>query len=332
MKTIRSFAALALAASFPVIAEAQTTVFSDNFGSGSTLDGATATPTANSTSYQVASTKVATGSSLVGPGDLKLTFPSTSSGIAEIQAVFTTTPVSLVTVGDTVTLSVVFTDTSGIFPVVGPSGSSFLSEGLYNSGGVAPVPNGGLANSGIGTGTTFATGHAQNWLGYIGRVNGLNNNSVIDTRPAQSGANNVSQELIGANFSSSGGYANPVQLHAKASSALSVSTGDLLAFTIQYTLSAAGTITIADTLTDQTTATQLFTDSASASGANFLTANFDALAFGYRSATNNGAALTMDISQITVTDTIQPVPEPGTLALMGIGAAAAFGYYRRQRK
>jgi hypothetical protein len=235
-------------------------------------------------------------------------------------------------VGDTITLTVDFADTSGIFPALSiASGSSFLSGGLYNSGTVAPVPSGGLAASGIGTGTTYATGYAQNWVGYIGRINGASANSVIDTRPAQSGANNVSQELIGANFSTSGGYANPGQLHSKASSALTVTTGDLLAYTIQMTLSAAGTLTIADTLTDQTTSSQLFTDSTTATGATLLTTTFDALAFGYRSATNNGAALTMDISQITVTDSIQSVPEPGIAVLIGSGLTLVAVVFRRRQ-
>ena len=328
---LKSVGLLAVIAPVAALAD-NNTVFSDTFNNGSTLNSTTATPTANSTSYQVVSSKNATGSSMAA-NDLKLTFPSTSSGIAEIQAQFTSSPVALVSVGDDITLNVSFVSTSGIFPAASiASGSSFLAGGLFNSGGTAPIASGALNNSGDSSGlSTFGTGGAQNWVGYVGRINGQNANSIIGTRPAQVSGNNTAQELIGTGFSAGGSYANGVTVHTKASSALQVSAGDLLNYSLNYTLTAAGTITITDTLVDQTTSTTLFTDSVAASGANYLAGPIDSLGFGYRSATNNAAALTMDITQISITDTV-PTPEPSTLALAGVGALASLRLFRRNRK
>ncbi len=317
---------VACAFGLPLAASAQT-VFDDTFNNGSTVNGATATPTVNSTSYQVASTK--NSSSTINPGDLMMTYPSTSSGIAEIQALFTTTPITLVGIGDSLSYSVTFKDTSGLLP----AGSSFLSGGLYNSGGNAPVPSGGLAASGIGAGTGFTTGNAQNWLGYIGRINGNGNSSVIATRPAQSGAiNNVAQDLIGNNFSATGGYNTPAgtTLHSKTSTVGTLTVGDTFVYNVTYVLSAAGTLTISDSLTDSTLGSSLFTDSSTATGANLVTTTFDGLAFGDRTSVA-GAANTMDISEISVIANLGAVPEPSTFALMGVGALAV-GLYRRSRK
>ncbi len=296
---------------------AQTTVFSDAFGAGSTLDGANTTPTATSTGYQIASTKSTTGSS-IGAGDLKVTFGSTSSGIAEIQALFSTSPISLTSVGDFVDLNITFTDTSGLLP----GASSFIAGGLYNSAGSAPVNNGQLASSGIG-GTTFPNGNAANWAGYVGLIRPTTgSSSAIVTRPVQLGTAatpNTVQELIGNNFSASGGYNNPAgtSLHSQAA-AVALTTGAIYKYDFKVTLGAGNTLTVADTLTTADGLTTLFADSGTASGTNVIATSFDGLAFGDRSGTA-GSANTVDISQITVTDNMS-APEPGVLALSGLGA------------
>jgi hypothetical protein len=318
MKHIQSLTILALASSFPLAGLAQTTIFNDSFNAGSTLNTANTAPTATSTGYQIASTKSTSGS-LLNPGDLKLNFASTSSGIAEIQALFTTSPISLSAVGDSITLNVTFAATSGI--LVGSS--SFIAGGLYNSGGIAPISGGNLANGGTSSNlVTYASGGAQNWLGYVGRINGTGN-SLIATRPAQTaagGLNNTVQDLIGNSFSASGGYNNPAgaSLHSKSSTAGALATTDSFQYTLSYTLGATG-LTIADSLTDLTTTASLFSDSTTASGANEIATTFDGFAFGDRAATA-GAANTVDISNINITSNVQPVPEPTSIALLSGGA------------
>ena len=317
-------AALSLAVPMAVFGD---TVFDDTFGSGSTLNTANTTPSGgNSTGYQVASTKSA--SSSLNPGDLQMSFASTSSGLAELQALFTTSPVTLASVGDSITLSITFKDTSGL--LIG--GSSFLSGGLYNSGGAGPVASGGLAASGL-AGTALPTGNAAGWNGYIGRINGNGNSSQIALRAAQVGAtNNAAQDLVGNGFSTTGGYHNPTgtALHSATSAVGTLTTGDTFNYTLSYTLSAAGTLTIADSLTDTTLSSLLFSDSATATGASLLTTTFDGLAFGDRTATT-GVANTIDFNEILITDNIQSVPEPSTLAVAAVGGLFGLVFLGRRR-
>ncbi len=306
----------------------QTTVFSDNFSS-STLNTANTTPTATSTGYQIASTKSTTGSAL-SAGDFKITFGSTSSGIAEFQGLFTSTPVSLTTVGQFIDYKITFADTSGLLP----GASSFIAGGLYNSGGSAPVNNGQLASSGIGSmTTTFPTGNAANWAGYVGIIRPSTTSSTIVTRPVQQGTAatpNTDQELIGNSFSTTGGYNNPAgtTLHSLAGS-VALATGATYNYDFRITLSATGTLTVADSLTSSDGSTTLFSDTSTATGANLLTTSFDGFAFGDRAGTA-GTANTMDISQIIVTDNIA-VPEPTVMALSGLSVIglAAFRRFRR---
>src|SRR5271170_3621575 len=121
MKTtlnLRVFLAILLAAA-PLAATAQQTFFTDNFTSGSTLNGASipgGTTNASFTSYDLASTK-GSSNSIIKPGD--------------------------------------FTNTSGSLL---DSISSFIWLGLYYSGGTPPVA-GALANGGLNdtAGSAYAT-------------------------------------------------------------------------------------------------------------------------------------------------------------------------------
>lgn len=327
-QAIKYAALMALSTSIPLVVSAQTTVFSDNFSNGSTLNG-TGTATASSTSYDIASTKAATSS--LAAGDLKLGLPGTTSGFVEAQAVFATTPISLSTVGDNLHLTYTFTDTLNILF----AGGSQLYNGLYNSGGSAPAT--GLQSSGLtGTaGSPYATGGAALWKGYNGRIGYTTNTSAIYTRPQQSGAGTTSanQSLLG--HTGTGAYANPSGGNLVSSSGAGASLTASSVYTLDFsiTLSGLNTLAITNTLYSGTGTggSVLFTEGGAASGANYFTNSFDAFAIGDRYNFGTSAASTLDISSITISDYIQSVPEPGTLALAGSGLLLALGVYRRSR-
>jgi hypothetical protein len=331
-KTLSTLGLLAAALSLPLSGLAQTTVFSDNFSNGSTLNGTSTpggTPTASSTSYDIASTKTATSS--MGANDLKLGLPSTTSGFLEAQAVFSSSYITLGNVGDTIHLKFTFTDTAAILT----TGASQLYVGLFNSGGSAPRT--GLQSSGLSAtaGSGNATGGTQLWLGYNARIGYVTNTSAIYTRPQQSGAgtSSANQSLL-AN-TGGGSYVNPVGANlTSSSSGAALTAASQYTLDYQISLSAVGTLAITNTLYTgpDITGTLVFTEGALASGANYLTNSFDAFGIGYRFAAPTGVASTIDISSITITDSIASVPEPGTLALTGIGVALAAGWYRRTRK
>src|SRR3954471_2448129 len=86
-------------------------VFSDSFTT-SNVNTAAGTPTATSTTYEIAATKNAPAATVSG-GHFKFGLPSTSSAFVEAEARFASTPVTLNSVGDFVDLNIGFTDTSG---------------------------------------------------------------------------------------------------------------------------------------------------------------------------------------------------------------------------
>ena len=98
------------------MAQTLSPVFTDNFRNGSTT-GTTSipggSPTASSTSYNFASTKNATASAITS-GTLRLTFAATTSGFAEAQAVFSSTPVRLTSLGDAINFRYAFIDTANV--------------------------------------------------------------------------------------------------------------------------------------------------------------------------------------------------------------------------
>src|SRR5690349_21356548 len=99
---------IVLLLAIPFISAAQVTVFNDTFGS-STLNG-TSTPggtaTASSTSYDLASNKGDTTSPSIAAGLLHLSLSgSTTSGGAELQALFANTPIQLVHIGDSINMT-----------------------------------------------------------------------------------------------------------------------------------------------------------------------------------------------------------------------------------
>lgn len=330
---------IALLSLISAVAQADTTVFTDNFSNGSTVNGASipgGTPLASSTSYDIASTKAATTGSAISAGQLRLSLnAATTGGFVEAQALFRSSPITLASTGDYIDLTYTFANTSGTLLAGGTA--SYLWTGLYNSGGAAPVA-GSLNNSGLNTtaGSAYATGNAAGWQGYASRISN-GGTSQLYTRLPQTGVGTTSanQELLGNNVGS-GAYNNPAgsQIGSSQTSAVALTAG--AQYTLAYRLTydaGANNLVITDSLYSGTSATgtPLLTQTGTASGATMPTLSFDGLAIGLR---NSGTSYNplIDISLITVTANIAPVvPEPSSAALALAGIAALGLIQRRHR-
>ena len=186
----RSIALLGMTAALTASVDAfAAIVFSDNF-SVSTLNSLTPTaPTTNSTAYHLFSSKSWSPAPTIAANDLKFGIGATTSGHIEVQAVFAATPVSLVTVGDYLELTVTFTNTTGLFTTNGHVGF-----GVYNSGGNPPIA-GGMQSTAVNT-TSNLVGGALGWKGYVGRIAFNGGSHRIATRPAQSSDFGNNMDLI----------------------------------------------------------------------------------------------------------------------------------------
>jgi hypothetical protein len=303
MKTLSLLGAVSLL-TVPLTAVGQTVIFNDTFGSGSTLNG-TSTPggtaAASSTSYDAASTK--TGSCSISSGLLREKLSSgTTAGYVELQAMFASTPVQLVNIGDSINLTITFTNSAGTL-LAGGAGS-VIDVGLYYSGGVAPVA-GTLNAAGLGSGTTYATGYCQYWQGYVAQINASGSASTILTRPWQTvttSVNNGVQDLL---FSGAGTglfkFPSGTQIGSSVTSAATLASGGV--YTLSYTilLSATSTVSITNNLYDA--GGNLVSSQGATTTGGYTYTNFsnlyDGLAIGLA---NKGTSLNpqMDISRITI--------------------------------
>jgi hypothetical protein len=317
----------------PAAASADT-VFSDNFSS-STLNGANFTPTAGSTSYQITASKNTGTDSTMGSGALRLSLDTaTTSGFLEAQALFASAPITLASVGDAISLQ--FTFTAANILKDGTSGNgSWLCFGLYNSGGTAPLANGPLKNSGLTTTASNpnSSGGVSLWQGYNTRIGSNTVNATMYTRPTQTLADTSSQnqDLIGSNWGG-GAYDTPTgQTLGTTPSTVLLTDGQQATVTFTLTLSQATELTLNARVYSGvgTGGTQLFTQTATATGANFLTSSFDGLAIGYRqSGPSADPALTINSLQVDTS----LVPEPATATLAGLGLLGLLMGHRRSRR
>lgn len=329
-------AVLAFGLTAPLAVMAQTTVFNDTFGSGSTVQSASpASPTANSTAYEWFQQGAAPTTPTIASGDLHLAGRTTTSSISEVEALFTTTPVALMTVGDYIDLTVVFTDTQNIFPA---GSASTLNIGLYNSGGSLPTQGVRLDASGSGT------GGAVGWTGYNARIGGTGSSSPIFTRTPQ-GAGltnpNQSQDVLFNGASGSSTYSNPAGTNVAMGTASSqtfaagLTAGSTYTLDYQISLSAPNTLTISNAVYSGSAVNPLnilFSEIGTTNSLGGLVLSYDAFALGWRF-NSTSAANSIDVSSITVNDSIQAVvPEPGTVALLGSGAILAVFLRRRQSR
>ncbi len=328
---MKKFLLVALLLTAPLAAMAQFTVFNDNFTNGSTTNQTSVvggTPSASSTSYDIAASKASTTNCFVKPHQFRMALnATTTSGFWEGAALFTASPVTLATVGDYITLTYTFTNTLNMIGSASGNNSSGLFTGLYNSGGSAPVTGEALANAGLTTtsGSSFASGNCANWQGYVANIGSTN--SKCYTRPVQNpatGTTSGNQELIGNAFGG-GTYTNPVGVVFGTPEVVNVALTPGSQYTVTYTiaLTAAGTLTVTNNLYtggSAIAANLIFsqTNTAVGTGTN-LTQSFDGLCIGGRNATTSANNAIIDISQITVSDSIYGSPGP-TFTVTGGGA------------
>jgi len=332
MKTLRNRVGLccasAVVACISVLsvqrAAADVTIFSDTFGSGSTLNAAPATPTANSTSYEQGLGVTVTGSGgSIASGDLSLKGGTTSSLVDEIAALFTSTPLTLSGIGSEIDFQVVWVATSNILS--GTSTGSQIALGLYNSGGSAPQQGATIFSSG-----TSPTGGAKGWEGYAASTLQAGT-SKIYPRPIQNNATlATNQELLFNNVSSSQSFHDPAAGNltgASKTSTNNLTIGATYTSELRITLTGATSLAVSNTLFSGagTGGTVLWSENGTTNNATDVT--FDGLGFGYRYS-GTSAASQLDIDSIAVTTNI---PEPSTWMLVGSGLALMIGLARRRR-
>ena len=276
-------------------------IFSENF-SFSTINAAPSAPTVAATSYELISAKGWNPVPSIGPGHLKFGIGATTSGSIEVQALFASTPVKLATIGDTLSMTVTFTNTSGLL-----TQSGALGFGFYNSRQNYPV-TGGMNGTETGAAAPNATGNAQTWTGYFGQLAFTGANSQILTRAPQTGPNNNNQDLVTTGGSPS--YNSPagtVVGTASSAPSLTLVAGNPYTEVLTIKLTAANTLAITNAMYSgvNTNGTLLSQFGGVASGGTFLTNSFDAFAIGWR-ATASTFATTIDVNQITVNAVLAP--------------------------
>jgi autotransporter-associated beta strand protein len=312
------------------------TFFTDDFSSGSTLDGVSApggATNASLTSYDLASSKTAT-TSTIGPGLLRGKLSSsTTSGYWEAQALFTTNPVVMVAPGDYIDLQIVFTNSAGSL-LTGTASPIWV--GLYNSGAAPGSTNppvaGALANAGLNTtsGSQYATGNCQLWAGYVGQLfNG--SGSRIITRPVQNGTGTASanQELLGSG-ASGGTFNNPSGTTLVTSPSQAFAFNANTAYTIDFQImldpGGSGSLIISNALYSGvgTGGSILMSNITTASSP--IAIAFDGLAFG---AFNHNGSFNpqMDVSSITVTGQSTQITTPPTITAEPVSASAPAGAF-----
>lgn len=308
------------------------TFFSDNFSNGSTTNGVSVpggTPAASSTSYDLASSKNAT-TSTIGPGLLsgKLS-GNTTSGYWEAQALFTTNPVVMVAPGDYIEMDIVFTNSVG---TLWTGTASPIWVGLYNSGAAPGTLNppvaGALANAGLNTtsGSAYATGNCQSWAGYVGQVYDGAGSRII-TRPVQNGTGTASanQELLG-NGVSGGTFNNPGGTALGTSTSQTFPTNGVFTLDFQIWLDpgGSGALMISNTLYSGagTGGSILMTNAATTSTP--IASAFDGLAFG--TFNHNGSFNPqIDVSSIIITGHTTVITTPPSITNQPVSVTTAVG-------
>ncbi|MEA3186247.1 MAG: hypothetical protein QOD99_77 [Chthoniobacter sp.] len=296
---IALFLLLACACGVAALSHADTVVFNDTFGGGSTINNATPSPTPaiNKTAYQQISAKAFASPTSVAAGHMKYGLPATTSAVNMIEALFTQYPVVLTGSNDSIQTTFTFTPQAAMLDSTG--GGLFF--GVYNAAQVQPVP-GGL-NGTVGTGTA---GSAQNWQGYANRIMiGSGVTTGIFTRPAQTAAAANNQDVCYS-------YASGVTLNSIANPviSLSASTQYTGVFTVTKTSDTALTITSNLYQGGDASGAQIFTETGTATG--IVSGTFDALALGFRATGTTGGThiQIMDVNNVKVTTTASTTVVP----------------------
>jgi fibronectin-binding autotransporter adhesin len=307
------------------LAAKSTVFFHDTFGSGSTLTNTTpAAPTPASTAYQISSSKGERSSTGLTANDLNFGINTSSSGGAELEALFTTTPVALGTVGDYIRLTVTFTN-NGLLDT-----NCLLGFGLYNGSQVQPIA-GGLNGTAVNSFTDHATGGVQNWQGYWGQTSFTNGNSSIVLRlPQTAGTDNRDQNLTSTG-SGSQSYGTPkattIGTAVNAGASVVLTDGQVYTAVLIIQLTDVSTLAITNIFYQgaDTNGTVISQYGASASGSSYTGDVFDGLAIGWRSLANNTIGTAMDISSILVDGSVTAITAPPTITLEPQDTTVALG-------
>ena len=317
----------ALAAVVPLASNAQTTFFSDNFASGSTI-GATnpAPPTVHSASYQTVSSLTWYPTSSIAPNDLRFGITNAGGGnISQIQALFANSPVPLTAVGDNIQLTVVFTNVCGVFG----AGNNDIGIGLFSSGQVAPLAGGQNGTEGAAN----VPGGVNGWQGYnviYGPVGSSLHNTVM-TRPAQtSGTGN--QDLV-TRGSSSKGYLGFAAISPSTDPAQAVppSTNQCYTDVFSITLLTTSPVSLAITnyvylgpLSTVGPATLVTTNGGIATNTTYLVSGFDGFAIGFYNKSASPSN-TLDITSVLISGQSTPVPGPPNITTQPIPVTVPSG-------
>lgn len=274
-----------------------TNVFTDNFSVSTINSTSPISPTSSGTSYETLSSKTWDPAPSVGSGHLKFGIRATTSGVIEEQARFAT-PVTLAVPGNSVTLTVTFTNIAGLL-----TGSGAMGFGLYQSDQSFPVA-GGLNGTATTSYTDHSTGNGQMWVGYVGQLAFSGGDCRIMTRPAQIVGTlyNNDQDLV-TSGSGSSSYDFPSATTVgtvSSASSVTLAADDPYTDVLSITLTAANVLSITNSLYSGTDTTGLLLSQFGgvASGATYLTNTFDALAVGWRETGDQPTAI--DINKIVV--------------------------------
>ncbi len=299
------------------LCHAQSTFFSDNFSNGSTINANPPVyPTLHSTSYEFLSSLTPAYTN-ISPNDLQFGLTNTGGGnICELQALFSTSQIALVQPGDYIQLTVIYTNTSGIWGAPLGTAITGFSTGLYNSSQVLPLGGGLVGTEGNGA---AASGGAAGWEGYTVEVG---NNSAsphydIYSRPAQTGTANNNQDVT-SQGSSSKSYTSAVVINNPGGNTGNgvfppVTTNMCYTNVLNITLLSSDPIILAVTNTlFNSTGLVTITNGLTTNGvsSSFTTAGFDAFAIGFYKKTDSSPSNVVDISSITISGSVSAISGP----------------------
>ncbi|HTB86112.1 MAG TPA: hypothetical protein VK742_20870 [Candidatus Sulfotelmatobacter sp.] len=329
-KLTQTFTGACIALLLPLAVTAQTTFFSDNFTGGSTVNAATpVTPTLHSASYEFVGSLAEYPPASVSANDLRYGITNGGGGnLCEIQALFTGNPVALSQPGDYVQLTIVYTNTTGIW--AGGSGTCEVGIGLYNSGGVYPLGN---ANGFITEGMGNASGGVQDWAGYETDVSDTTSSLHYEIFGRPSNASNpgsdnqdlVTQGSSTKSFSNNGGL---VIGTPNSTSLVQATTNIVYTNVLTITLIAPSQVAITNNL--YTVAGLATTIGGTNSAAAYTTAAFDGLAMGFYKKGDISTSNVVDIASITVVGSVTAITGPPNITqqpapvVIGNNGAGAF--------
>ncbi len=302
----------------PLVSMADT-FFADTFSTSTLTNATPSAPTATSTSYELISTKAWNPPPSIAPGHLIFGITNTTAGTIEVQGLFASPAVALVSAGDYIQLSVTFTDTQGLLIQTTP-----LGFGMYNAGGVAPI-GGGLNATATTPNTDAAIGGAQNWKGYVAVIGYTGGNSGFYIRTNQLATANNDQDLVTIG-SSSKSYYYPKGVVVGAVSttpSVTLTVGGQYTEILKYTLTPTNTLQLDSRLYTgpDNTGTLLSTMTAT-TGTNLLSTVFDGLAFGWY-ANQNVTNTLIDVNSITISGAVTVLTGPPTINTQPVPVSVA---------